>query len=144
MADGEGGQPLISETIKYCTVSRYECKIYIWGMFTQLLSSDSIWKNAPIHIKMWATHLPCCFYNSCFEKPCVQVQVYFIEFLFFQALEIDMEAGKINLQDLSYALEHILVATGDDNGIYQAALTAYQGEIKHLRWLTLFHFGGPS
>ncbi|XP_071833057.1 uncharacterized protein [Apostichopus japonicus] len=50
-----------------------------------------------------------------------------------EALEIDMEAGKINLQELSYALEHILEATGDDNGIFQAALTAFQGEIKHLR-----------
>lgn len=51
----------------------------------------------------------------------------------FKALEIDMEAGKINLQDLSNALEHTLVSTGDDNGVYQAALTAYQSEIKHLR-----------
>lgn len=50
-----------------------------------------------------------------------------------EALEIDMEAGKINLQDLSNALEHILVSTGDDNGVYQAALTVYQAEIKHLR-----------
>ncbi len=44
-----------------------------------------------------------------------------------------MEAGKINLQDLSSRLENILLAKGDDDGVYQVALAAYQGELKYLR-----------
>ncbi|XP_033123412.1 ninein-like protein isoform X2 [Anneissia japonica] len=50
-----------------------------------------------------------------------------------KALEVDTEAGKINISDLSMALEHVLLTTGDSNGIYQAALTSYQSELKHLK-----------
>ncbi|XP_077998708.1 uncharacterized protein LOC144451668 isoform X3 [Glandiceps talaboti] len=50
-----------------------------------------------------------------------------------EAIEVDMESGKINIQDLSTALEHVLLTTGDDNGVYQAALTTYQTELKHLK-----------
>ncbi|XP_071962450.1 uncharacterized protein [Antedon mediterranea] len=48
-------------------------------------------------------------------------------------LDIDTEAGKINISELSMALEHVLVTTGDNDGIYQAALTSYQIELKHLK-----------
>ncbi|XP_071799297.1 uncharacterized protein [Asterias amurensis] len=48
-------------------------------------------------------------------------------------LEINTETGKVNLQDLSAALEHVLMTTGDSNGVYQAALTTYQSELKHLK-----------
>ncbi|XP_070571058.1 ninein-like protein isoform X2 [Ptychodera flava] len=50
-----------------------------------------------------------------------------------EALEVDAEGGKLNIQDLSTALEHVLLTTGDDNGVYQAALTTYQRELKHLK-----------
>ncbi|XP_072031922.1 uncharacterized protein [Amphiura filiformis] len=50
-----------------------------------------------------------------------------------EILDINMEAGKVNLQDLSSRLENILLAKGDDDGVYQVALATYQGELKYIR-----------
>ncbi|XP_022094689.1 ninein-like protein isoform X2 [Acanthaster planci] len=50
-----------------------------------------------------------------------------------QNLDIDTASGKVSLSDLSTALEHVLMTTGDTNGIYQAALTSYQAELTHLK-----------
>ncbi|XP_038074331.1 ninein-like isoform X2 [Patiria miniata] len=49
------------------------------------------------------------------------------------SLDVDTEAGKVSLPELSVALEHVLMTTGDTNGVYQAALTSYQSELKHLK-----------
>ena len=40
---------------------------------------------------------------------------------------------KINLSDLSYALNQELKATEEDNATYQAALVSYQAELRHLK-----------
>ena len=53
-------------------------------------------------------------------------------------LDINMEAGKVSLQDVSMRLENILLAKGDDDGVYQVALATYQGELKYLRQVN-FH-----
>nr|XP_006812126.1 PREDICTED: ninein-like protein-like [Saccoglossus kowalevskii] len=50
-----------------------------------------------------------------------------------EALGVDAEAGKINIQDLSTSLEQVLMTSGDENGVYQAALSTYQSELKHLK-----------
>ncbi|XP_030855103.1 ninein-like protein isoform X2 [Strongylocentrotus purpuratus] len=53
-----------------------------------------------------------------------------------EALDMYPDAGgRISLQDLSLALDNVLMTTGENNGVYQAALTSYQSELKHLRSL---------
>ena len=54
-------------------------------------------------------------------------------------LDINMEAGKVSLQDISMRLENILLAKGDDDGVYQVALATYQGELKYLRQVNFHH-----
>ncbi|XP_072182310.1 uncharacterized protein [Diadema setosum] len=51
-----------------------------------------------------------------------------------EALEMDTDpSGRVNLQDLSMALDNVLMTTGENNGVYQAALTSYQSEVKYLK-----------
>ena len=44
-------------------------------------------------------------------------------------------SGRISLQDLAIAFDQVLLLAGEDNGVYQAALTSYQSELKHLRYV---------
>ncbi|XP_041468933.1 ninein-like protein isoform X2 [Lytechinus variegatus] len=53
-----------------------------------------------------------------------------------EALDIYPDvSGRINLEGLSMALDNILMTAGENNGVYQAALTSYQSELKYLRSL---------
>ena len=84
------------------------------SLLSQLDEDDSGYASPESIIEMW-------------EKQGVPHGVQILEYLQFDT------GNKINLDDLSYALNQELKATEEDNATYQAALASYQCELEYLK-----------
>ena len=84
------------------------------SLLSQLDEDDSGYASPDSIIEMW-------------EKQGVPHGAQILEYLQFDT------GNKINLDDLSYALNQELKATEEDNATYQAALASYQCQLKYLK-----------
>ena len=83
-------------------------------LLSQLNEENSGYASADAIIELW-------------EKNGILHGTQILEYLQFDA------NTKINLNDLSYAMEQELKTTEEDNATYQAAITSYQIELLHLK-----------